>query len=89
MSVRLVIRPDGIRQLGSSAETAEALHDRAKVIAKRVRAPRRFRIDTRAGVSSESAFAQVQMFGPDAIRWEFGSRTHRPQAPLRNALRSR
>lgn len=85
--VRLVFIPQGLKELPNTEQTAAALHDSAEQIAKRVRVPSHLRIDTRYGVGPQGSFAQVQMFGPGAIAWEFGSRRSPAHAPLRKALR--
>lgn len=85
---RLVHRPDGLRKLASSEETAEALGKAAERVARRVSVPRHLTVRTRSGEGPQGAYSQVQMFGPGAIAWEFGTRRMAPQAPLRKALRS-
>lgn len=85
--IRLIHRPDGVRELQDSAQTAAALGEEAERIAKRVNVPSHLTVRHRYGEGPKGAFAQVQMFGPGAIAWEFGGRRTPAHAPLRKALR--
>lgn len=85
--VRLEFKPNGISGLAKSESTAERLGAVARVINRRVVAPRHLSKRVRWGVSRRGAFAQVIMRGPGAVVWEFGGLHNPPHAPLRNALR--
>lgn len=75
-----------IRLLGEEEEVMPALKEAAEEIASRVSAPKHLTIRTRSGRGPRGAFSQVIMSGRGAIAIEFGSKTMRASAPLRNAL---
>ena len=78
---------DQIDSLGKDDPVAELLAQEAAKVQSRVRRIRGMTIDTRKGVSSRDAFAQVVMSGQGALAVEFGSSKNPPYAPLRSALR--
>lgn len=86
--MKAVTYPVEIESMGSSKEVAALLGEEAETMRGRVRAPSKFRVFTRKGVSRKGAFAQVIMRGEGAIAVEFGTRRSKPQAPLRKAMRS-
>jgi hypothetical protein len=75
-----------VKALEQQSDVARALGEVAKERAKRVSAPSRFSVSTRAGVGPKGAFAQVIMRGGGAIGWEFGSIRNPPMSPLRTAV---
>lgn len=86
--IRVVVHSDADRQMLESQASAAALRAVAEKVSKRVRAPKEFKISTRAGVGPRGAFSQVMMDGPGAVAVEFGTHTHAAKAPLRSALRA-
>jgi len=87
-NLRIVVHDDADKAMLKSEATAAALRIVAQRVAKKVRAPKEFKISTRAGVGPHGAFSQVMMDGHGAVAVEFGTRTHPAKAPLRTALRS-
>lgn len=88
MNVRIF--QGAIDSLKDDPGVAEQLRKTAQKVKGRVRAPRRMRVFTRAGVGPRGAFAQVVMEDaddpPGAVAVEFGTKDTPPLAPLRKAL---
>lgn len=87
-TVRTRVVPDYQERMKKDAGTARLLLKVADTAKSRVRAPHDQVISTKSGIGPRGAFAQLIMRGPRAIFVEFGTRTQKPLAPLRNALAS-
>lgn len=84
---RVKLLQGGLEALASSAQTHQELRALAEEIAQGVDVPDHLWLTVKAGNGPRGPFSQVIMRGPGALTEEFGSRTRRPNAPLRRRLR--
>jgi hypothetical protein len=85
--IRIQMHHDADAKIAKDPSVGRELRKVAETVKGRVRAPKDMSLTVHAGVSRRGAFSQVIMRGPNAVFVEFGSRTRRALAPLRNALR--
>lgn len=87
MDIRVNMLPNFEVLMRRDPAVGRGLRVVAEKVARKVRAPARFEITTRAGIGPKGAFSQVIMTGDGALTEEFGSSSRPPKAPLRSALR--
>lgn len=87
--LKVVFAQNGEDLLRKDGGVGHAMRQVAAQVRDRVNAPSNQAVSIRAGVGRRGAFSQVIMRGPGALTIEFGSRTRKALAPLRNALRGK
>lgn len=85
-SVRIEFKGDAIHNLQYDPGTGRLMRAVAEIVSRRVKVPEGQQLSVKAGVARRGAFSQVIMRGKNAVFVEFGTRTRKAVAPLRNAI---